>query len=747
MADDKSVVYNVRIEYGDLIKNQEDIGKRIDELKEKQLNLDTSTKANRDAFKDNAQQLKALEQQQKLNTKVLGDLTTAEKQNTDTTNFNNNSIAQNRELLKSLNAEYIRLANPTKEQTARLKSLTDTLKAQESAIGDNRRNVGNYAESFKGLVSQFPALQNGLSGLSNGFKALQAGNPFGLILMAVTPLIQSFMKLEPITNAINGVFAGISATLTTIVVSIKGFAESISSGAGIFSAFTDNFGNLGSKIAEASAEGYNLVQALDDLEDAERRNQAISAQTNRDVAILLAQSKDRSKSERERIALLEKANDLEEAQLKRDEILAFRREALAAQELARAIRLGKDRDKAEQDLADAQSARFAIQQSAGSQIEKSQGRINTLIESENTIREKANEKRQKDIDKRKAESEKEAERVKKSIEDAQKFFDDTTKNEFEFTKNATAIFYEQQQEALKQKYAQDLLTEEEFNAQSLALEQEQLVAEAIIYQDYAGTIKGLDDEIARNAIAQQTIVTDNQIEQNKKQKEIADKKAKEDKDRRIAELKDLQSFTESTSQTFFETLTAQGDYLKNFQKALGGVILDILEKQIIAQVTAGSLATPDSILTGGVSGAIRAGILVGLVKTAFGIARGALAKFADGGLVENVDGFANGGLSGTLITSRMGKPIRRSNGDNLLATVKTGEVILNQRQQNALGGANTFRRIGVPGFANGGMIPDAPLDTNTALIESLKNMQLVVSVSEITSVQNRLRTIEESTSL
>jgi hypothetical protein len=180
---------------------------------------------------------------------------------------------------------------------------------------------------------------------------------------------------------------------------------------------------------------------------------------------------------------------------------------------------------------------------------------------------------------------------------------------------------------------------------------------------------------------------------------------------------------------------------------LGGVSLDILETQLIAQVTAGSLGTPDSILSGGITGAIRAGILVGLVKTAFSIGRNALAKFADGGLVENIDGFASGGLSGTLITSKMGKPIRRSNGDNLLATVKTGEVILNQRQQNALGGSNTFRKIGVPGFANGGMIPSVPLDTNTALIESLRNMQLVVSVSEITSVQNRLKTIEESTSL
>jgi hypothetical protein len=745
--DDKSVVYNVRIEYGDLIKNQEDIGKRIDELKEKQLNLDTSTKANRDAFKDNAQQLKALEQQQKLNTKVLGDLTTAEKQNTDTTNFNNNSIAQNRELLKGLNAEYIRLANPTKEQTARLKSLTDTLKAQESAIGDNRRNVGNYAESFKGLIGQFPALQNGLTGIGNGFKALSAGNPFTLILMALTPLIQSFMKLEPVTNAINGIFEGISATITTIVVSIKNFVEAVSSGDGILNAFSSSFGNLGSNIAEASKEGYNLVQALDDLEDAERANQAVLAQTNRDVAILLASSKDRSKSERERIALLERANVLEEAQLKRDEILAFRREALAAQELARAIRLGKDRDTAEQNLADAQSARFAIQQSAGAQIEKSQGRINTLIDAENTIREKQNEKRQKETEQRKAETEKEAERIKKAIEDAQKFFDDTTKNEFEFTKNATAIFYEQQQEALKQKYAQDLITEEEFNAQSLAIQQEQLIAEGIIYQDYAGTIKGLDDEIARNAIAQQNVVTDNQIEQNKKQKELADKQAKEDKDRRLGELKGLKEFTEATTITFVETLTSQGDYLKNFQKALGGVILDILEKQLIAQVTAGSFGTPDSILTAGATGAIRAGILIGLIKGAFSIGRNALAKYADGGLVEDIDGFANGGLSGTLITSRMGKSIRRSNGDNLLATVKTGEVILNQRQQSALGGANTFRKIGVPGFANGGMIPSVPLDTNTALIESLRNMQLVVSVSEITSVQNRLKVIEESTSL
>lgn len=67
--------------------------------------------------------------------------------------------------------------------------------------------------------------------------------------------------------------------------------------------------------------------------------------------------------------------------------------------------------------------------------------------------------------------------------------------------------------------------------------------------------------------------------------------------------------------------------------------------------------------------------------------------------------FAKGGraLSGTKINASMGLPINRSNGDNLLATVRTGEVILNERQQAALGGASTFKKIGVPGFASGGI--------------------------------------------
>jgi len=64
--------------------------------------------------------------------------------------------------------------------------------------------------------------------------------------------------------------------------------------------------------------------------------------------------------------------------------------------------------------------------------------------------------------------------------------------------------------------------------------------------------------------------------------------------------------------------------------------------------------------------------------------------------------FARGGrvLSGTRINGSHGSPINRDNGDNLLATVKTGEVILNERQQAMLGGNETFAKIGVPNVPN-----------------------------------------------
>ena len=75
---------------------------------------------------------------------------------------------------------------------------------------------------------------------------------------------------------------------------------------------------------------------------------------------------------------------------------------------------------------------------------------------------------------------------------------------------------------------------------------------------------------------------------------------------------------------------------------------------------------------------IGAGPLFGPILAATTIALG-IANIA------KISGFAEGGISGTRFRAGMGPSIYRSNGDNMLATVRTGEVILNERHQAALG--------------------------------------------------------------
>lgn len=94
--------------------------------------------------------------------------------------------------------------------------------------------------------------------------------------------------------------------------------------------------------------------------------------------------------------------------------------------------------------------------------------------------------------------------------------------------------------------------------------------------------------------------------------------------------------------------------------------------------------------------AIAAGI-VGAAQTAL-IAAQPLAKGGVVGLGDEIVQFASGGR----VTSRGNiKPL--SNGDNVLATLKTGEVVLNREQQGRIG-YSTLKAARIPNFAMGGVV-------------------------------------------
>lgn len=84
-----------------------------------------------------------------------------------------------------------------------------------------------------------------------------------------------------------------------------------------------------------------------------------------------------------------------------------------------------------------------------------------------------------------------------------------------------------------------------------------------------------------------------------------------------------------------------------------------------------------------------------VATTAAQIAAISSSKYATGGKVKK--------LKNGRINEDPNIP-EQENGDNLLAFVRQGEVILNEDQQKRAGGPDFFKALGVPGFADGGRV-------------------------------------------
>lgn len=146
------------------------------------------------------------------------------------------------------------------------------------------------------------------------------------------------------------------------------------------------------------------------------------------------------------------------------------------------------------------------------------------------------------------------------------------------------------------------------------------------------------------------------------------------------------------------------------------------------------------------------------VNTATGIVAGVGVAAQAAKSISDIAGFAKGGaVSGTRIRAGHGTPIRRSNGDDVLITAKRNEVILNEQHQAALGGAATFKAIGVPGFADGGITgfnqtaianrrASQMFDIN-GLTAAIQSIRVAVAVEDINTGQSNFAQVVNKASL
>jgi len=174
------------------------LSEEIVKQKQRQAELKTEMKATEKAFKDGEisqeDYTKAMAQnniEQTKSKKIVSENTAQLKQNIRVVNAQEGSLDQLRASLNLLQKEYGQLNKETDEGAARalemseqIERLTLEVKSQEKAIGDTRRNVGNYEEAiqsavgsmipFGGQLTEIAASGGGVKGaltaLSSGLK-------------------------------------------------------------------------------------------------------------------------------------------------------------------------------------------------------------------------------------------------------------------------------------------------------------------------------------------------------------------------------------------------------------------------------------------------------------------------------------------------------------------------------------------------------------------------------------------------
>ena len=287
----------------------QDVNDLLTQSKTKLKELTDAGKTQTDEYIAQAAVVKAYEKEQRSLNNVLVQQQGAIKVMTKLTEENikagkaqENSIAENRKAYNALYNQLLQTAKPTQEQIKTAKQLNEVLKEQEKALGNTSRNVGNYAEGFKEAAKDLNLFGVNIGGLSKGLDAAKDGftaagggvKGFGaalattglpLIIMGIQSLITVFENFKPVADAVEDSTTALGAAFRAIVT--------------------------GGSIDDIVNSSMNLLNVLRDLEDTQGAFNISQAKGRAQVDALIIASKDRTKSEEDRLKLIEKAEALE----------------------------------------------------------------------------------------------------------------------------------------------------------------------------------------------------------------------------------------------------------------------------------------------------------------------------------------------------------------------------------------------------------------------------------------------------
>ena len=275
--------------------------KNLDDLTKAQIEQQDAIKATKDAIKEYEKELQAIAQEQALGNEITDESILRERElqesleeskvslagqkdelsavNTerraavkevDTYNTALNAeIGSNEQLraqLKLMTQEYDGLSQEQRENTEEgqmltqnIEGITDKLKENESAIGDNRRNVGNYSESIQDALGNVTIMGTNLGGLVTSFKETKDATVAATKSLIVTESVQKSQTAATNSQTIAQKALNVATIAGKVAMNVFKLAL-ISTGIG---AFVVAIGSLVAffKSTEAGARQLKVVMA------------------------------------------------------------------------------------------------------------------------------------------------------------------------------------------------------------------------------------------------------------------------------------------------------------------------------------------------------------------------------------------------------------------------------------------------------------------------------------------------------
>ena len=357
--DNEQIIIDFETNAASTVSDMAKVKGQIDELKKAQKELQDIKKQNGSLTEAEAEQYEQLGLQIKtlgntyrqLQTEGVGAMTALK----DSGEAYSDSIAGMRAQLSDLTKIYDNLSEAQRQSSQGLElqtninDLTSQLKILEEETGRFQRNVGNYPEQITAIIPGISQLDGVLGKLGLSFSSLatsgtkafsQIGNsfttlgkaflsnPVGIVLtglvLVVTKLVDAFKKNDDAMTELQKAFTAFEPIIEGVNFLFDKLAEGVAWLVGGVADLIKAVGSLIPAYEESQKAAEGLVQAQDDLEEAEREYTVNSARRNKEIAKLRDEAIE-NPDVRERMKALKEAQRLEEENLKEELALSKKR--------------------------------------------------------------------------------------------------------------------------------------------------------------------------------------------------------------------------------------------------------------------------------------------------------------------------------------------------------------------------------------------------------------------------------------